>query len=432
MKKLLHVPLKAFAAYSLLVLSLSIPVYYFVVDAIWIHELDNHNRSKIEKIQEFLAQKAQTSDEEEKEEELGPALKIWNQIQTDTRIDKASFRQFFASDSTFTITQKEEDNEEERYRVRVRYARIGKDIFRIKTQTNVEEADETLLAIASITAFFFALLIGGFILLNQTISRKTWIDFEHTLLLLKDFDITRQKVLEPKPTEIREFYELNEHLKELTASSISAFAKQKRFIENASHELQTPLAILRSKLDLLLENSECHSNHAELISSIHKQISRVTRINKNLLFLAKIENHQFPEFETLDLCHIVDECLKSITEVFGMDPAKIHCDFREGSLIAASPVLVEVLINNLVVNALVHNIKDGEIWVRIQSRTFLIENSGTVPLKEGVIFDRFSIPTDRNTRSGLGLSIVKEICNSYGWEVEYQFAEKRHCFKINF
>lgn len=426
MKRLLQVPLRAFVAYSMLVLSLSIPVYYVVVDAIWLHELDDHNEKTIEAIENFLNQKAHSK------AELELALKLWNQMQPGTQIEMVRHLSASIPDSVFSLNQKEEDDEEERYRVRISYVDAGNDRFRIVAKTNVEEADETLWAISTITGLFFVVLIAGFILLNRSISRKSWKDFEHTLSLLKNFDITRQQPLKTKPTGILEFYELNQHLEALTASSISAYAKQKRFIENASHELQTPLAILKSKLDLLLETTMPDARQGELLSSIHQQISRVSRINKNLLFLAKIENEQFPEFETLDVHQLAEESLQMATEVFGMEPQRIHRDFQYRLLIAGSPVLVEVLINNLMVNALIHNLEGGEIWVRIHEQNFSIENSGNLPLKEGEIFERFSISTDRNTRSGLGLAIVKEICHYYGWEVKYRFFENRHSFTISF
>jgi len=156
-------------------------------------------------------------------------------------------------------------------------------------------------AITLLTVFFFALLLGGFVWLNRKISRGLWQPFYNTLKKIKEFDLSSLKQVEFDTSKIIEFEELNNSIGKLLDRNVAVFRQQKEFTENASHELQTPLAIVQSKLDLLLQDEGISSGQSQIIEQANNALSRVSRINKNLLLLAKIENQQFLEKQLIDV-----------------------------------------------------------------------------------------------------------------------------------
>ena len=310
MSKLLNKPFKAFTIYALIILACSIPVYYLVVDFIWLDELDEHNQIIKERIENSF------NNAQIEESELNSLLKNWDRLQPNTTLTP-SYLSVLKPDSTYTITKQNryvEHNEIDRFRVLSAYININGKLYHLQIETNIEEADETMLAIAVVTLLFFALLVIGFILLNRRIAKQIWRPFRNTLEKLKSFDLTTQQTVSFDKTDIEEFEELNQSLQKLIAKNISVYNQQKTFIENASHELQTPLAVLKSKLDLLLQNKNLTNEQSEIINAIELPLSRVSRINKNLLLLAKIENKQFSVVENIELTEVINETLELLID----------------------------------------------------------------------------------------------------------------------
>lgn len=427
MKKLLYRPLRAFVVFSLIVLAFSIPVYYIVVETIWLEELDDHNEHIKERLERQLGETNLPDDS------LRKVLHIWNVMQPGTRIEPVQ-ESDVKEEETYTVMRPEPDSddpEEDRFRGLSAYVKLNGKPYHLVVETNVEEADETLAAITLVTISFFVVLVAGFIILNRIIAKRSWKGFYETLDRLAHFDLAEQKPLALGATDILEFYELNTRLKQLTDSNLAAFSRQKKFIENASHELQTPFAILKTKLDLLYQDGALHDRQAEAIEAIQKQISRVSRINRNLLLLAKIENLQFAESERINLVFLIRESATTLQEMY-LSEGHIQIDLPDEFWVNGNRTLVEILVSNLLINALVHNHENGEIQISLKNNQFEVSNPGLKTLDEEAVFQRFAISTDRATSSGLGLAIVKEICDRMGWKVGYGFEEGRHGFWVRF
>lgn len=427
MRKLLNRPLGAFVLLSLIVLAFSIPVYYKVVETIWLEELDDHNEHIKEQLERQLAGANIPNDS------LQKILHIWNIMQPGSRIMEVT-KSEIKEDETYTVMRLQphlDDPEKDRYRGLSAYINIQGKPFHVVVETNVEEADETLAAIAWVTVSFFLLLVIGFIVLNRIIAKKSWKDFYETLDRLTHFDLAQQKPLELGTTNILEFFELNTRLKQLTDSNLSAFSRQKKFIENASHELQTPLATLKTKLDLLFQDTHLQDRQAAALEAIQKQISKVSRINRHLLLLAKIENHQFAENEPLNLVLLIRETVSVLNEIY-LSQSHFQMELPDAFWITGNRTLTEIMVNNLVTNALVHNLENGEIGICLKNDELKISNPGTTSLDSEKVFQRFAISSNRATSSGLGLAIVKEICDQKGWNVRYGFENGRHQFFVRF
>jgi signal transduction histidine kinase len=211
----------------------------------------------------------------------------------------------------------------------------------------------------------------------------------------------------------------------------AAFTSQKQFIENASHELQTPLAISINKLELLAEKGTTTEAQAEEISSVILALERATKLNKTLLLLSRIENRQFSDRSSVDINQLTRETISELSDlsefksvtVSLVDDSSLTCDMN--------PELASIMLSNLIKNSIIHNYEGGTVEVKISSSRILVENTGTATtLDESQIFKRFYKNTSLNTSTGLGLSIVKSIADLYGFKLSYQF-NGGHVFTID-
>jgi signal transduction histidine kinase len=285
-------------------------------------------------------------------------------------------------------------------------------------------------AITLLTVFFFALILGGFVWLNRKISHRLWRPFYQTLEKIKAFDLSSNTTFEFDAGNVAEFEELNKSINKLLERNIATFRQQKEFTENASHELQTPLAIVQSKLDLLLQDQAITSEQSRIIEETNRALSRISRTNKNLLLLAKLENQQFLEKQPVELSRSLGDMLELLSGLFG--EKTIESDIDSTFVVEGNAMLIEIMLTNLLMNALRHTKAGSKIVISLGQSELIVANSGTHSLDSTTLFRRFSTVSNHAPGSGLGLSIVKEICNRYGWSVEYKFTEQQHVFTINF
>ncbi|UXX78688.1 HAMP domain-containing histidine kinase [Reichenbachiella carrageenanivorans] len=427
MTKLLNRPLKAFALFSMLILLISVPVYVLVIDYIWVSELDENNWLTLQHTKEKLKSRDFTADEIEK------INQIWGELQPGvsiTKIDESNTLQ----DSVYEVIRNnvyDEEDGEDRFRGLKSHLVINDQSYQINIETNVEESDETLLAVAVVTFLFFVLLIIGFIFLNRRIAAKSWKPFYQTLQSLQSFDLAIDKRIVLEETNIYEFRELNQALTRLVEGNVRAFQQQKSFTENASHELQTPIALLKSRLDLLLQQRGVTPEISDMISSVEAPLSRLSRINKNLLLLAKVENNQYQESEHVSMYSCLENSLALFEDYVAGKKLKVESSFDRAMMIDAHPFLLETLVNNLLSNAIRHTPIGGSIALTTGNGQLIVTNSGAAPLAADSLFKRFSAVSNEVVGSGLGLAIVQEIASKYNWSVEYSFREQ-HTFSVVF
>lgn len=224
----------------------------------------------------------------------------------------------------------------------------------------------------------------------------------------------------------------------LIRSNLEAYRLQKEFTENASHELQTPLAVFRSKLDLLLQQSDnITESQAAIIQDLYEITGRLSRLNRNLLLLAKMENKQFSKKEEVDVVEVIRQLLPYLESLAGNLTIKNNFELEEKEhlCIPANRSLLESLLNNLVVNAVRHNRPDGEIRITLSPDSLTVSNTSTEKaLNAKLIFNRFYRPSEKTKGNGLGLAIVKAVCDYHGWKIAYHFDEETslHHFKVRF
>jgi len=283
---------------------------------------------------------------------------------------------------------------------------------------------------------FILLLTIGLILsltyVNWQISRKLWKPFFDTLAKLSHFKIGKPSRIEFKKTNISEFDALNEIVDKMLMQSQREYTVLKEFTENASHEIQTPLAIIKSKLENLLQDPHLTKDQLEELGKINESVKRLSKLKTGLSLLTKLDNHQFQDEEDVDLRKLVMSKLEDFEELLALKGIHLHTDYRSNPTISMNTELANILLNNLLSNAIKHNRPDGSLTVHLSKQQLVIENTGSpLQYEPASYFQRFKKDSTSSESSGLGLSLVKRICELYGIEVCYTERESIHRIELH-
>ena len=429
-KKLLTKSLNVLVVYTAIVLIASIPAYYAITDYIWQTELNEHNYIISESVKQNLKQLVQGDEEFATGQELNEALKIWNKMQPEMKLLKVAK---LKPDSVYNTQRKSRFSQDiNRFQGLITYVELSGQPYSLTIESNIEESHETILAFTTVTMAFLAILLAGFVLLNRIISQKIWKPFYKSLEKIKSFNLNNQQALVFDSTNIEEFHALNASIEKLIAGNLVSYQQQKEFTENASHELQTPLAIIQHKLDLLLQNQKLTGKEAEHIDQIQKALSRASRTIKNLLLLSKIENLQFTEIELVNLSELITINIELLVELATEKQLELSQSIQSGIFVHGNRILIDVLITNLLLNAIRHSSPDGKIKIELSENSLQISNTGSLALNSENLFKRFGKASEVNQGTGLGLSLVKQISIQHGWKISYNFYDALHIFKIEY
>jgi two-component system, OmpR family, sensor kinase len=308
----------------------------------------------------------------------------------------------------------------------------GKYYQIILRNTLVEKSDILVTIFVVIGAVFILLLISIY-LINIKLSLILWKPFYNTLDDLKEFSQEESGFSLPAGTDIEEFDELNSGLNKLTEKVISDYHALKRFSEDASHEIQTPLTIIHSKLESLLQEPDLKKDQADLIEAAFSASSRLSRMTKALLLLAKIENRQFTDAEEVNLSEIVAMQIESLSDFISEKSLRITLHLEPGIKLITNSFLAESLVLNLLGNAVKHNLPGGIIFIELNEHSLKISNSGaplTIPPEK--LFERFHKVNKSSDSPGLGLSIVDKICKVSNWQINYTNDGEMHNISVRF
>jgi signal transduction histidine kinase len=287
--------------------------------------------------------------------------------------------------------------------------------------------------IVGIQLIFIAVMVVGVYFINRRLSEKIWSPFYQILNELRSFNLEgKGKVSFPHSSTV-EFRELIDAIKQLINTSKEAYRSQKEFTENASHELQTPLAICRTKLELLAQTRNLTQEQAELVASLLDATDRITRLHKNLLLLSKIENRQFMEKATIDVRAKAQRIADNFVDQINERKLTVEWNCNGEVTVQANPVVMDVLLTNLMSNAVRYTPQNGIVRIMISNDMVEVSNSG-MPLKNPEkVFERFHRDSQNIIPgNGLGLSIVKKICDVYSYRAMYYYEDTMHHFKIRF
>jgi signal transduction histidine kinase len=292
------------------------------------------------------------------------------------------------------------------------------------------ESEDLVQLIFMITLAVTILLLVSLLLINRFVLQRIWSPFYSTLGMMKAFNITQKEEIKPYQTKIDEFNELNDSANAMAARVRKDYKELKSFTDNASHEMMTPLAIVNSKLDSLLQTGTFSTSQGAIIQDIYYAIGRLIKLNQSLLLLAKIENNLISDVQDIDMRQLVSDKISQFQELFEKDGLTLLHELQP-SKVRMSKYLADILLNNLLANAIRHNHSGGRIEVILEADFLTISNTGKSEKLDNQLFERFS-KSASSEGTGLGLAISKQICNLYVFSITYQHRENKHQFMVKF
>ena len=419
-KKLLNKTSGAYLLYSLLILLIAAPLFYYATQKLYLQEADDtlmlHKK-------EFTMYVARTMNETD--------ISDWNKFNRNRKINPIGN---LLNDSIYSTTYYDTlDAELEPYRELTAPVTIHGRKYAYSERINLIETEDLIKSIAFLFLAIILILLIGLLLITRRLSLNLWKPFYKTLQQIESFEIDKTKQPHFVETDVEEFNRLNTTIQKLIERNTAIYKSQKEFIENAAHELQTPLAVFQAKIDTLIQRSDVTREQSDILGSLNDTVSRLNRLNKNLLLLSKMEYAAYNNKQTISLTNCIRKNLDFFTEQAKAKHLTIKIDSGEDVEVKSNPILADVLISNMFLNSIKHNIKEGTINIATNSDSLTFSNSGQVQsLNNEHLFNRFSKANPSEDGTGLGLSIIKKIADINGWQVYYNYSNNLHSFTIKF
>ena len=418
--KLLNRSIRSYLVYSCIIVLISAPVIYFVIQQIVYEEIDEGLVAQKEEIVENF-KKLPGNTTFPQANALGIEL-----IPSSTLIQPDSFYNVVSFDKI--------SREQLPYRVIQGGAIVGNRPYILRIKRSLVDNEDLIQSIVTVMIILLLFIVAGFLVINRIISKKIWRPFYSTVNKLNHYELERHEIPGFDSTNIEEFTDLNNSVTTLIQRNLSVFQSQKEFTENAAHEMQTPLAILQGKLELLMQTSPLNTEQAGLISGLADASQRMNRLNRSLLLLAKIENNQFIEREKILLDDTIDKMVDQFAFLAGEKKISVRQHSSPGIVLDANRSLIEILVSNLITNAIRHSPPGGSIIIGQENDNHLIIKNTAKEgmLDDSLIFHRFRKESADHNSTGLGLAIADKICSLYNFHLHYGFAENMHLFSVKF
>lgn len=330
-----------------------------------------------------------------------------------------------------TLILDKKENELANNRMITSFVKVNNSYYQIKIWRSTLEFDELFEGIFYFLFFIFFFLFLISMLINFWVSKTLWKPFYYTVSSLNSFRASDNTIPHFYRTSIAEFSDLNSSLSAMMGKMISDYNSQKKFTENASHEIQTPLAVIKSKIDLLIQSQNLEENEMKLIIAIDDACSKLARLNKSLLLLTKIENRQYNEIEKVSFGATIDNSLLFFQEHIEANRLEVIKNSEADFCVRMNPDLCLILINNLIQNAIRYNTKEGTIEIFMNQDKCTIINTGNNEPINPNLFERFQKNSTSNQSLGLGLSIIKEILEVSCLSLNYRYTFNKHRFIIS-
>lgn len=294
------------------------------------------------------------------------------------------------------------------------------------------EAQELIVWVFISTSAIIIIMIAGLFLVNHLIAKWVWKPFYQNLIQLQHFDLNRGTPIELARSNVREFNVLNEIITTLMNQIKKDYQNLKDFNEHISHDMQTPLAIIRNKMILLLENQQLNEKELNWAQSVYQEANKLSKIVKSLSLISRIENHEFKRRERVDVKILTENIISNMDEIIKFKHLLLQADLKS-SEIDCDPLLANILFTNLIKNAVQHNKENGYIKLYLDQEKFEIENTGEILNSQPEqLFNRFEKGNMLSDSIGLGLSINQRICEMYGFKLDYHHHEGTHLVSLHF
>lgn len=419
-KKLLNTTTRSFLLFSVIILVIAAPLFYYMSHWLYVYETDEilvfHKNA-------FVEHNLNTFTEKD--------INTWNRYNRDVEIVPDTG---VRHDSIFgTMYFDSLANEIEPFRELWAPIKIKGKTYTYIERNNLVEMEDMVYSVALMFLLIIITLMVGMIVLSNRLAKNIWKPFYDTLRKIQDFEIDKNRQPQFEPTDIEEFNSLNKSIEKLVEKNTAIYKSQREFVENAAHELQTPLALFQIKVDTLAQYEGLTGQQSKLIESLNDDISRLNRLNKNLLLLSKIDNGSYFDKEPVILNSKIEKKLDFFREQGQPKNISFELNTAVTLQLNTNPALAEILINNLFMNAIRHNIQDGKIIISTNQNQLVFSNTGSAAaLNHEKLFNRFSKSDPSSQGNGLGLAIIKKITELNNWKISYYFSQDLHHFTVTF
>ena len=304
--------------------------------------------------------------------------------------------------------------------------------YQVSILKNQSQSDSLIKKIVIMNVGFAMLFFLIMFFVNRHSIKSALSVFYSTIRKLEDFELSKLQTLTLETAEVQEVKKLNEVFEKMATQIYNDFESQKEYTENVSHELQTPLAIISSKADELMQADNLSKEQMEQLALLLETTNRLSKINQALIFLTKIDNRFYTQGSTFSLNDLIKEKLQIFDSAIQEKKLILELDLLDITHINMNPYLAETLIINLIKNAIIHNTSGGVLRIQLRNNALSISNSGSpLSFPEKDIFKRFTRSENSKKNLGIGLSIVQRICELYTFKIAYTFGSE-HQFKIIF
>lgn len=400
---------------TIFILLIAAGSYYFLVRYVLISQLD----------EALKVEEAELHDYIKKYDKL-PAPTVYKDQRISYKQVKKPAKRSFKSLEIFY----DDENTKELSRQLLFPVAIQGENYMVSVTKSEESTQDLVWIILFSTIGLVALLSVILFFTNRFLIKKLWQPFQNTLSTIKEFNLSAPVDISMQPTAINEFRELNESIRMMAQKMIRDYQSLKDFTDHASHELQTPLAIMISQLDVLIQEPELSEKSMQQVQNIYRSVEKLSRLCHSLLLLTRIENNQYSETEQIAVHELVRERCNEFEEWLDARHLKISMKLRSLT-VTMNRELADILISNLLRNAINHNYNNGSISITTGDHTISVCNTGLTALNERRVFDRF-YKSDLSEGSGLGLAILQKICDQYKFVTKYSFDQGQHCFVVDF
>jgi signal transduction histidine kinase len=408
---------KASIIASVSVLLISGLVYYLIINHIARQQLDNDLSEEIEEVIDYVNQNHQ----------LPKPIDFDEDVTTFVKTNTAAFDTKFFD----TPYKNPKEKKAEAGRAVSALIKVNGQAYIVTIVESREDTEFLIQIISIITLVLTAVLLGVMVVTNKFVLNGLWRPFYSILQEVKRFNVSNTSRIDAVSSNVDEFKDLSDAVEKMSSRVTTEYQGLKAFTENASHEMMTPLAVITSKLDLLIQDEKLSPDQFAQITDIYSAASRLSRLNQSLLLLVKIDNNLLGDMEKVNLKTIILDKARQFNEMMHNKNIVLIEELNDFE-INASKYLMDVLINNLFSNAIRHNKSSGRIEIRLAGNKLCFQNTGdNTPLNQDAIFERFY--KGRNSDgTGLGLAIMKNICTRYGFSIGYRFNNGMHSFLVEF
>jgi signal transduction histidine kinase len=303
--------------------------------------------------------------------------------------------------------------------------------YQITIRQSQEQKAALVTDVTRIMLFVFIGLFVATLIFNWAISKKLWMPFKRSLNKIRSVELQKMQNVHFEETNIREFNELNASLNYMKSRIYKDYVNMKEFTENAAHEMQTPVAVVLSKLELLLQDNNLKDGQVQAILQSTDALRQLSKLNESLLLLAKIENNQFETTTTISLADVTQKYLLLFDEFIKEKQLTIQTVFNDSFMVQLHPLLADSLIMNLLGNAIKYNYHGGNIEIVVSENKYHISNTSVLnPIPPDKLFMRLNTSDSNEASNGLGLAIVKKIADVNNLTIEYHSEGGIHSFEI--